>query len=447
MKIDEKLLENGVTTGLLIQLLQLHESQTEKYARLWDYYMGKHDILKRTKRANGASNARVVANHAKYIVDMCQSYMVGNPVTYTTTDEYDIEPLKEAYWQQDISNLDSELVKHMCVYGRAYELTYADENSTPKSVLLNPVNAFVCYSQTADEHPVLGVYYYRRYNLEGVCTGIVCNVYDSNTVSYYESNQDSLLGLELKSTDNHYFNGVPIVEHRNNVERQGEFEQLMPLIDNYNTVMSDRVNDKEQFVESFLFLKGIELDTEQAKKLKDEKILMSYDDAADAKYLSKIMTEEDVKVLRDDLKEDIHHLSMVPDLSDERFGNNLSGVAIKYKLFGFEQKIKNKERYFTKSLKERFKLYNNYLALKNSMSIVPVHRVDFVFTYNLPANELEISQMVTNLNGIVSQETLLDIVPFVSDAKEEAKLVQEEKAEGYKQYIEHTEDMARGGGY
>ena len=76
------------------------------------------------------------------------------------------------------------------------------------------------------------------------------------------------------------------------------------------------------------------------------------------------MTEADIKVLRDDLKQDIHKFSMVPDLSDESFGGNLSGVAIKYKLLGFEQHIKNKERYFTRSLRERFRLYNNFLNVK-----------------------------------------------------------------------------------
>jgi SPP1 family phage portal protein len=141
------------------------------------------------------------------------------------------------------------------------------------------------------------------------------------------------------------------------------------------------------------------------------------------------MSESDIMVLRDNIKQDIHRFSMVPDLSDESFGNNLSGVAIKYKLMGFEQHIRNKERYFSRMLKQRFKLYNHFLELRGSMDYVPVHRVDVVFTRNLPVNELEVSQMINNLSGIATAETLLSQLSFVTDPKEEAELAAREKGE------------------
>lgn len=132
-------------------------------------------------------------------------------------------------------------------------------------------------------------------------------------------------------------------------------------------------------------------------------------------------------VLRDNIKQDIHRFSMVPDLSDESFGNNLSGVAIKYKLMGFEQHVRNKERYFAKMLKKRFELYNAFLSVRGSMEYVPVHRIDISFTRNLPVNELEVSQMISNLQGIATAETLLSQLSFVSDPKEEAMLASEER--------------------
>ena len=139
------------------------------------------------------------------------------------------------------------------------------------------------------------------------------------------------------------------------------------------------------------------------------------------------MSESDVEVLRDALKSDIHRFSMIPDLSDQTFGTNLSGVAIKYKLMGFEQHVRNKERYFTKSLKKRFELYTNFLSLKGAMEYVPIHRIDVVFTRNLPVNELETSQMVRNLAGIATSETLLSQLSFVGDPKEEAQLAAKER--------------------
>lgn len=428
MIIDEELIAGGITPQLLAKLIEKHEVSNERYNKLYNYYIGRHGIMNRRKAAEGTANNKITANHAKYITDMSQSYLTGNPVTYSASEEYDIEPLKNAYLEQGISSLDSSLIKDMSIYGCAYELIYANGQSKPRSTKLNPQNAFVCYAQSVEEKPLFGVYYYKRYDLDGNCRGVECQVFDSNYIYLYRGNADSWPRMNLDSKQAHYFGEVPLIEYRNNEEKQGDFEQLIPLIDAYNLLQSDRVNDKEQFVDAFLFLRNCDIDTEQAQKLREERILMGYDNAA-AEYLSKVLTESDIKVLRDDIKDDIHRFAMVPDLSDESFGNNLSGVAIKYKLLGFEQHIKNKERIFAKSLRKRFELYNTFLALKGSMQGVPTHRVDIVFTYNLPANELEVAQMISYLQGLASNETLLDQLSFVGDAKEEAELAKKEQAE------------------
>lgn len=259
--------------------------------------------------------------------------------------------------------------------------------------------------------------------------GAVCNVYTDCNCYTYESRDGSFYNMELTADFEHYFGAVPLVEYINNTERQGDFEQLIPIMDAYNLLMSDRVNDKEQFVDSFLFLNNIEVDSEQQKKLRHEKILMAMDPDADAKYLSKVLSESDMKILRDDLKEDIHRFAMVPDMTDVNFSGNLSGVAIRYKLLTFEQHIKAKESYFTEGLKKRFALYNAVLEFRRLMAEVPVHRVDVIFTHNLPSNNYEVSQMINNLNTLVTQETLLAQLDFVGDPKEEAALAREEQAE------------------
>lgn len=421
MIIDEEFLKDGVNADILYKLIARHSSTYERYVRLREYYLGNHAIIGRSKNSSGTVNNRIVCNHAKYIVDMAKSYLVGNPVTYACSDGYDIEAVKNSYLEQDIAQLDSCLERDMGIYGRAYELLYVDEKSQPRSVRISPMNSFLVYGSSVDEKVLLGVHYYKKYDIDGNVAGTYCIACDNTAVYIYENDVDSFLNMELKEVNLHYFGGVPIIEYLNNEEAQGDFEQLISLIDAYNLLCSDRINDKEQFVEAFLFLSGIELDSDQAKKLKEERILMGYE-GSEAKYLSKVMSETDIEVLRDSIKQDIHRFSMVPDLSDESFGNNLSGVAIKYKLMGFEQHVRNKERLFTRGLKHRFNMYNNYLSLKGSMQYVPLHRIDVVFNRNLPVNELEISEMVSNLKGIATNETLLAQLSFVSDPKEEAEL-------------------------
>ncbi len=426
MIIDESFLDGGITPEILSKLIARHQSEQGRLTMLKNYYDGNHKIKERQRLSSSASNNRLVCNHAKYIVDMIKSYLVGNPVSYACSAGYDIEAVKNCYLVQDIAHTDCELEKQMSIYGRSYEMIFANEKSEPRSVCLSPMNTFVVYGTSVDENPLFGVHYYKRFDINGKSVGVSCIVCDKEKFYTFENETDSFNNMKLVSNTQHYFGDVPILEYRNNEEMQGDFEQLISLIDAYNVLQSDRVNDKEQFVDAFLFLTGIDIDSEQAKQLKEERILMGYD-GAEAKYLSKVMSENDIKVLRDNLKQDIHRFSMVPDLSDEYFGGNISGVAIKYKLMGFEQHIRNKERYFSKILKKRFEIYNRFLTLRGSMKYVPVHRVDIVFTRNMPVNELEISQMINNLSGIATSETLLSQLSFITDPKEEARLAFNEK--------------------
>ena len=111
-------------------------------------------------------------------------------------------------------SVDSEIVKNMSIYGKAYELIYADEKSKPRSVRLDPEHTFVCYSQSAFEKPLFAVYYYKKYDLDGYCTGSICRVYDESFIYTY-TGLDSYTALSLQNVEPHYFFDVPIIEYRN----------------------------------------------------------------------------------------------------------------------------------------------------------------------------------------------------------------------------------------
>ncbi|MGB4984664.1 MAG: phage portal protein [Erysipelotrichaceae bacterium] len=174
---------------------------------------------------------------------------------------------------------------------------------------------------------------------------------------------------------------------------------------------------------------GANFTRDQIEQLKDNRVISGIPSDADIKYLIKNLNEADTDVLRKTIESDIHKISMTPNMSDANFVGNSSGVAIRYKLLAFEQNIKNKERYMEKGLMERFKLYNAFLSTKSLMSVVPIEEVDSVFKRNLPSNDLEISQMISNLSGVVDNETLISQLSFIKNAKEITELVQKEQKE------------------
>lgn len=424
--------ERGVTPKILAVLISRHQAKRSRYEMLMRYYKGEHDILKREKLSDTAANNKLIANQAKYITDMSTAFFNGIPVEYSTSDEYDITPIREIYQEQTISSLDSRLEKNASIYGRAYELVFANGERVPKprSVLIPPQNAFIVYDDTAEHNKLFGVYYYNQIKLDGSVGTAEVQVVDSVRRTTLRGKDANFSNLDVDKSERHYFGKVPMIEYMNNDEGQGDFEQQKSLIDAYNILMSDRINDKEQFVDAILFLVNVMLDTETAEKLKTERILEAVTGSAEtakAEYLSKSLTEADVEILRKALKEDIQQYSMVPNLSDEEFAGNSSGVALLYKLLGFQQHVKNKEPLFAKGLRDRFELYNNFLTKQGDMKSVPTHKIDIKFSRNLPSNELELSQIVNNLKGTVSDETLMELLPFISNAKDEILKMRKQK--------------------
>lgn len=211
--------------------------------------------------------------------------------------------------------------------------------------------------------------------------------------------------------------------------------------------MSDRITDKEQFIDAILAIYGTLLSDEDEpgteeedqnikkakERLKKYKVL-EMPDTAKAEYLTRTFDESGVEILKKAIEQDIHKFSHIPCMSDESFGGNVSGVAMEFKLLGMENITKIKTRYYRKGLRKRIRIFCNYLAL-HGKSVDPAG-ITMTFTRALPKNLLEISQIVANLWGKVSRKTLLSQVPFVDDVDEELKALDEETEENLKRQQE-----------
>lgn len=414
--------DTKITNKVLNDVIEYNEKYKERFKHLENYYLGKQDIMERQKE-DRLKNNKVMINHAKYITDTNVGYLLGNPVDYQVSEGFDIEPLLDAYKKQTINDLDSEIAKDVSIFGMQYEYVYANENAEPKSCEIDNKTAIIVYDDTVEHNKLFGLIYRPIYEGETFkyyeiiyCDDKVIRTYKSTTKSLNQVGQDKT----------HKFGKVPMICYKNNPELLGDFEPVISLIDAYNILQSDRVNDKEQLVDAILCMYGMDFDDTQAEMLRDSRMLANIPTDGKVEYLVKTLQEADVDVLRKNIEADIHKISMVPNMSDENFVGNSSGVAIRYKLLAFEQNIKNKERYMEKGLMERFELYNNYLVAISKMAEIPVEEVDAVFTRNLPSNDYEISQMINNLADFLPAETLVSQLSFIKDASEEVELKQAE---------------------
>ena len=421
----EEFENNGIDKTKLETLIDKHISICEKMSRNESYYLGEHDICDRVKKSSKQANNKIVCNHARYISDVATGYFLGNPIRYTI-DEGDIDVLTDVFDMADADSADMENALNMSIYGLAYELIYADENSDVKIKALDPKHCFIVVDESIEERELFAVYYYIEKDDVRQKTRKIARVFTESEQRIFVFEGE----IKTESVESgHYFGGIPVVEYLNNAKGIGDFEQQISLIDAYNTLASDRVNDKEQFLDSLLIVYGATLsedaegNDEARKRLKESKIL-EMPDGSRAEYLVNTFDENSVEVLRKAIEEDIHKFSFVPCITDDNFAGNASGVAMEYKLLGLDMITKIKTANYRKGLKKRLKLLCNFLGKKavniDSESIMPQ------FTRGLPKNVTEIAQTVSSLDGIVSRETLLSQIPFVEDALVEIEKVKEE---------------------
>ena len=407
-----------------------------RYTTLYRYYRGRHPVYTDMDKSKP-----VVANLCHYITETIRGYMCGYAPTYAMAEgDTMAQEILDLYDKQVKSRTEAELVKAISIFGHAYELVYLAEDGTPKSAVFTPKEAFVAYAGDVESDSVFGGVVYTEKDDRGVMHWRLY-LYDRREVSVWEST--SYMGPWKRKTapKAHGFNRVPLIEYRNNDERMGDFETIIPLQDAYNDLLTDRIDDKNAFVEAILVIYGhilgktpdeVEAGLDRIKKLRT---LQFTDESGKAEYLSHTMDETSVQILQDQIKSDIHKLAMVPDLSDEQFSNNASGVAMAYKLFGTDQKVAEKISEYQLGFTRRCKLYDE--ALHNSLnsptweSMTDIGAMRIQFRLNAPQDLSYMGTSLTTLVGaeIISKQTARDNLLIVTDSEEEAERIRAEREE------------------
>lgn len=402
-----------------------HYSNYTYKLKLKRYYNGKHDILKKVGRKYDAPNNKLVSNFCAYITNISSNFFIGQPISYKSIreDEKQLETLLEIFKYNDESAHNLDLAEEASITGEAYEVLYIDGDANIRLATVPSEEVILICDSTLEENIICAIRHFKVYGLDLSTYNEFVDVYDEHKISHYSYCGGS---LKLLDTEEHYFGDVPIVEFANNHQRKGDFEDVLTLVDAYNKAQSLTLDDMEDFTDAFLVLKGMGGTTgEDVKDLRKDKVFV-LDDGGAAEWLIKNINDTYIENVKTRLEKDIHKFAQIPDMSDENFTGNMSGVAIKYKLIGLEQVRSRKEREFKKALQRRIELIANILKLQNKAQI-DFRDIDVQFTANIPANITEQAQIVNQLDGLISRKTLLSLLPFVPDPMSEIDELQKER--------------------
>lgn len=409
------------------QIILSHDADKQHKHRLKRYYIGEHDVLKKQARANNAPNNKIVANFCEYISNMSTGFFLGQPVAYSSVSENqeEVDALLEVFKYNDEAAHNLELAEEASITGEAYELLYMDGDAKVRFRAVPSEEVILVCDATLEENILFAIRHYRVYNLDQTTYQEFVDVYDDMTVTKYHYNEGAMTILEPEQP--HYFGDVPVVEYANNHQHRGDFEGVITLVDAYNKSQSLTLDDMEDFTDAYLVLKGMGgTSSDDVKELRRNKVL-SLDDGGAAEWLIKNLNDTYIENVKTRIQRDIHKFSNIPDMSDESFTGNTSGVAIKYKLIGLEQIRSRKEREFKKGLQRRIELIAGMQDLKNQTKI-DFRDIEIAFTANIPANTQELAQIVKELYGLVSHKKLLSLLPFITDPAEELEELSNEQA-------------------
>ena len=403
------------------------KNELPELQKMEDYYSGKHNILNKKNRTADKEDAKLIHDYPGYITTIATAYFLGKPISYTLQDDKlkkDFEKLSEYLSTEEEQQENFEHSENCSIFGKSYELWYKNVDNTIGNVVVDPRDCFILRDDTVKKEITAAVRWDKTKNKEDKWI-YTLEVYDSTSVTTYEflSESDKKEVPNIKGvTKLHGFNQVPIIEFLNNKRAFGDFKKVVSLIDGYDETASTSVDDMTDFTDALLVLTNVGgTDKETLKKIKEDK-LMLIDDDGDAKWLIKQVNDSYAQNNKNRLNQDIHKFSMIPDMQDKEFSGNSSGVALGYKLLALEQLAAQKEMHFKKAINQRLQLMIDFHNLK-----IKATDIQKVFTRNVPKNLVEAADTAQKLQGIVSHETILSILPFIEDAKVELEKIKAEE--------------------
>lgn len=434
----------SVTPEVIDYCLKKFRRHQRRLSTLEKYYQNETAIQGRVMEDPEKPNNKISHSFGKYITKIATAYFMGYGVKYEV-DSPD-EAYKTAYKQALDDILDSNMtkIKHfeeakeMSKRGISYELLFIDPLGRLRTQYYQADEMIPIFSQTPANFLTMVLRPYTLTSIDGRSNDVeYVDVYTKLYVYNFVRRRGGQWQLQEKFS--HNFSDVPVIIRMNNAELKGDYEDVIPQIDTYDKAVSDTSNNLDYFSDAYLVFEGIddlnaddddgnEMSVSDSAKVMKENRMIFAPAGCKPGFITKDADDTAAENHKNRTFKDIFFLSQVPNLTDEEFAGNLSGVAIKYKLFGLEELSIEKETYFRSSETKKVRLITEYInALKNTK--YDWRDVKLSFDRSAVANTYEAAQTINLLRDILSDRTLIGMYPEIDNPDEELKQRQKEQAE------------------
>lgn len=376
--------------------------------RLYDYYRGEQSVDK-GETVRGRPDNRLRAPFPRYITEVHTGYFLGLPptVAYGGAAGARYAALSR---ELDLPHLYFDLGRDLSICGAGFALVWAERGGV-KVCRCDPCGCFAIRSGDAGAPLLAAVRLFAsgRGETRGVlytAERLVPFVWDGT-------------GVTLGAAEENLLHTIPLLPFYNNCQGVGDFAMVTGLVDAYNVLLSGALDDMQSVANAFLALYGMQGTTQRDIEQANRSRILSLSEGERAEFVVKNLNHEALGQLEVNLRRSILQLSMTPDLCDEHFAGNSSGVALQYKLWGIEQVRAAKERTFTDGLRALLAVLTEGERLLGRS--VDLTGGEVTFYKNLPQDNAALAETLLSLSPLLSRQTILENLPWVADAQEELR--------------------------
>ncbi len=413
---------------LLSHVLSDFQTRKTLYDKMYDYcIVGETEAYRKYKRNPKRSNLKIKVNFIKKFIMEEVAYLVSNKITYTSKsdnkDIIDYIEFKTAHWDE---NHEENVLRDMLSFGSVYELYYTTEVNEElmfNAKIISPRDGYIF------EDDFGNISMFLRFYRKKFDTKQYIDIYTPDFIYHVDEGFNKV----DEPTPNR-FGEVPV---RVGVvskykEQDTLFNELKDLQDAFCTNLSDIVNEISDYRLAYLLFSGCQIDIktkdENDKTQLDymkEKGAMIVGKDGKVSFVTKEINDTAVQNTLNNLKKTMYEISNHID-TNEKMQSNLSGSALRNRLIGLEQRIKNSEGSMKNIIKGRlyfmFKLFNRIENLNYDYRDIATK-----FTLNIPQDDLTIAQIISQIpDGVLSKATMRTLFSFMFNSEREQKLIDEE---------------------
>lgn len=399
------------------------------------------------------ANHKLAHSYLYELINQCKDYLVGNPVK-TEYDKKINKTLKQTiddilYKDNKWGKYNQENVKNAQKYKIGWSRVVINEEGKLKLLNVNSKQVIYFLDDYDELECLIYLYTKTEYDDKGKKKQVkYAEVFDDTYKDIYKSVKNSQYILdqqdvpllrkitqygdeEIEQTEVLSWERIPWIAWKYTDDNIDALIPIRCFIDMLDIDLSDLANNVDDIQDAIWILENYQGQS-IAQFMEDLKVKKAINVGEGGKVDNKtteIPYEARMK-LYEKCEKNIYKFGRGIDFSDRNNIGNVSGVALKWSYGPLDEKADDLEENGQIALNYLFNLIFVYLKVtgkyKNDFDS---NDVKFIFDRSMIINEVELINEVMNSTDLISRKTALSHHPFVEDAEEEMKLIDEDETE------------------